>query len=478
MQAPIERLTGLTRLDTPALPEAVQVYRAAYRRRIPAHYQGNPLTSEFVRLNLILVADGRLVVPDNSQTNFYDFYRQLEENHPDLHRRIISPLGTAKLAAVNEPTPIKRLNDFRLNGWRLPGEPELFGWNALQRQANRAGQQLTLLFQGNGLYFNRGSAFLTHGRLLLEPDRSLRLGFCEDLTLQTAREMGIRGLSIKRPLIFFVQHPGGLVRPLLVRFAKNETYPQGLDRIEKLIGRLEDAVGFAASPPLVLPGSALQPRFLDLESVLTRFHANDVRHYLYCPYEGAVLLYPELSRSQSLHPRRLARSLSGRRRDRVCLPLKETLRYFQVAELKRILENRGYSGRYHFRERNRQVYLYLNPLEGVYSHLLPFATRQGLFGLIQTSGTHRNITGNDGPTFNQLSAILQDINQQPPFNRDPLWLVVTGSQGNDVPNLVAQDRDGQADLLFRLAPTTTLDRHMLPRGRVTTPRMGIALPLE
>lgn len=476
--AGIERLGDLARLDVPDLPAAVRVYRAAYRRVIPPHYRGNPLTSEFVRLNLILVHGGQLIVPDSPQATFNDLFHHLEQNDPHLHRRIISPVGTARLAAVNEPTPIKRLSEYNLDGWHLPGEPELYGWEALSRQAARSGMDLALIFQGNGLYFNRGSAFLHQGRLLLEPDGSLRLGFCDDLTLSTARQMGIRGRSIKRPLVFFVQHPGGAVRPLIVRFAKRESYPQGLDRIERLLGRLQEAVGFAASPPLVLPGSSPQPRFLDLPAVLARFHANDIRHYLFCPYEGAVLLYPELSRSQSLHPNRLARSLSGQRADRVCLPLKETLLYYQVAELKRILENRGYGGRFHFRERNHQVYLFLNPLEGVYSHLLPFATRQGLFGLIQTSGTHRNITGNDGPTLDQLSAMLADINRQPPFDRDPFWLVVSGSQGNDVPNVVVRDQRGQPDLLYRHAPTTALDRSLLPRGRVTTPRLGIALPRE
>lgn len=471
----VERIFKLSPLDTPGLSPDVQVLRAAYRRKIPPHYQGNPLTSEYIRLNVLLVPGGRLLVPEQSPADLSGFYRQLRVSIPDLYRRVISPVGTARLAAMDDFTPIKQITTLELDGQRLPGEAELYGWHDLESQAARQAELLQLTFQSNGLYFNRGSAFYSRDRLLLEPDNSLSDAFCTAVNLENAREMGIRARSMMRPLCFFLQGRQSNVYPFVFRFRAQESYMLNMRRLAGALNASRAALGFSASPPLVLPGKRETPHFLSLQEVLAGYHANDIRHSLYCPYDGVVLLYPELSRAQSLHPHRLARSLSGRRHDRVCLTLVESLLYFSVREIQRILEHKGYAGRFHLREQRRQVYLYLNPLEGVYSHLLPFVTRSGQFGLIQTSGTHRNITGNDGPTINQLREILRDLNVQDPFASDPFMLVVSGSQGNDVPNLVARDWQDLPGLLYQIAPTTSLDRQNVPRGPVTTPRIGLSL---
>ena len=472
----VKPIFKLSPLDTPGLHAGLRVLRAVYRRKIPPHYQGNSLTSEYIRLNVLLAPGGRLLVPEEGAADLSDFYRQLRTDTPELYRQIISPVGTARLVDIESQTPIKQITAMELNGQYLPGERELYGWQALDAQAVAQAQILLLAFQCNGLYFNRGSAFFSRGRLLREPDRSRSEYYCAHIDLKSAREMGIRSRSMQRPICFFLQSAQSAVTPLIFRFRREASYPQNMQRLGEQLSAIPDAAGFAASPPLVLPGANGQPHFLSVQEILTGYHANDIRHSLYCPYEGVVLLYPELSRAQSLHPYRLARSLSGRRRDRVCLPLIESLMYFSVAEIRRVLDNKGYSGRYHLREHRRQVYLYLNPLEGVYSHLLPFVTRAGVFGLIQTSGTHHHITGNDGPTINQLREILRDLNTQEPFVTDPLWLAVSGSQGNDVPNLVARDWQNLPGLFYQIAPTTSLDRRDLPRGPVTTPRIGLGMP--
>jgi hypothetical protein len=232
---------------------------------------------------------------------------------------------------------------------------------------------------------------------------------------------------------------------------------------------------FAASPPLVIPGILNEPVYLAPEEILSRFHTNDVRHSLYCPYAGAVLLSAELGRAQCLEPDRLAASLSGLEEARLRLKLAETLNFVSIAGLRSILETNGYAQRYALEMAAGRNILHINPLEGVYSHLLPCVTRQGQFGLIQTSGTRGNITGNDGPTLRQLSAILRDLNDQPPFDRDRIVAAASGSQGNDVPNIVCRGQAGAPGLLHALAPETRLDEHPLPRGQVTTPRLGVAI---
>ncbi len=236
----------------------------------------------------------------------------------------------------------------------------------------------------------------------------------------------------------------------------------------------------AASPPLVVPGEKSEPIYLSLEEILSDYHANDVRHSLYCPYEGAVLLSAELGRAHCLQPERLAASISEiaisqMAEERVRLRLAETLNFVSVPRLSAILEKKGYAGRYALAAENGRNFLSINPLEGVYSHLLPFLTQQGQFGLIQTSGTRGNITGNDGPTLRQLSAILRDLNAQPPFEDDQIIAAASGSQGNDVPNVVCRGRTGEPDLLYNLACGASLDDNPMPRGTVTTPRVGIAV---
>ncbi len=473
--AEVRRIHPLLPVDTSGIDAAIQILQATYQRKIPQHYLENPLTSEFVHLNAVLVEGGQLVIPTTLQTTFARFFAELSKTLPELHKRIISPVGTARLAAGNEFTPIKIIASLTLGGVTLPGDRELYGWDGLAREAAEKNLRLVLAFQGNGLYFNRGSAIFSPNQLVFEPDGSLAELFCSTLSVDQAHQMGIRRQSMKRPLPFFVQGDDARVHPSIFNFTQYESYADGLSRLADWLKSQPGSAGFAASPPLLLPHNG-GSNWLTLAEILSGFHANDVRHYLYCPYHGAVLLYPELSRAQSLHPARLTRSLSGQVSDRVCLPLRETLAVIPVAELVQVLNQKGYRGRFHLRESHGQVHLYINPLPGVYSHLLPFVTSSGGFGLLQTSGTHRNITGNDGATIHQLLAILKDIAQQEPFLSDPFQLIVTGAQGNDVSNLILLGKDGVPGLVGDLAPIASLDNDFKARGTVTTPRLGIALP--
>ena len=163
-------------------------------------------------------------------------------------------------------------------------------------------------------------------------------------------------------------------------FHRQESYQEGMQRLHQEFERLFVRAALAASPPLILPrisrsSSRIEPNYLSLREIISRYHANDVRHYLYCPFEGAVLLSTELSRIQCLHPLALARSLSGKPEDRVKVDLRETLNFVSVAHLAAVLESKGYSGRYHFSRENGQESVHINLLEGVYSHLVVFLTR-------------------------------------------------------------------------------------------------------
>jgi hypothetical protein len=67
------------------------------------------------------------------------------------------------------------------------------------------------------------------------------------------------------------------------------------------------------------------------------------------------------------------------------------------------------------------------------------------------------------------------LNAQPPFDRDPIIAAASGSQGNDVPNIVCRGITGKPDLLYELAPEAGLDENPIRRGVVTTPRVGIGV---
>jgi hypothetical protein len=472
--SPVERASPLQLLYSPQLSPALQVWQAAYRRRIPGHYQDNPLTRAEVRINLILVPGGSLVIPSSPQTNFSAFFARLKQVKPVLFHRILSPSATAKAASTDLFTPIKELTSLRLPEASLPGDPELYGWPALQAESQAKGLSLQLLFQGNGLYFNRGSGFFDGQNLLVYPDL-FQAEVLQNIPSSAIHELlGVAETGLKRPLLWLVLHQNGRTAPYLHHFDQSKSYQQGLQQLAESFHLQQVRAALATSPPLVIPNEDGNPKHLPLPEIIATFQANDVRHYLYCPYAGAVLLAAELGRAQCLQPENLARSLSGRREDRIKVRLLETLRFVTLPELSHILEAKGYAGRYHITAEADGTFLHLNPLEGVYSHLVPFVTQNGRLGLLQTSGTRCNITGNDGPTIGQLSAILQDLNTQPPFAGDAIIAAASGSQGNDVPNIVCSSNEDVSGLLHILAPQTALDEICAPRGTVTTPRVGIA----
>jgi hypothetical protein len=471
----VECASPLLPLDQRALAPGIRLYRAAYHRQIPTHYRENPLTRQQVEINVLLAEGGRLVVPRSPRTSFVNFYRQLGQENPALLRRIISPTGTAKSAADSLVTPIKEITGMRLSGFGLPGDEEMYGWGALQEEAAGQGLRLALLFQGNGLYYNRGSVLFDGEQLLAYPDSLLCDLLESGLPPHSGVQLAVTRGSLQRNMLFFTVRADGGMEPYLHCFSPGETYRQGMVRLRETFRSRGVRCALAASPPLIIPGQQNEPVYLSLEEILRGYHANDVRHTLYCPYEGAVLLSAELGRAQCLQPAQLAASIEAHGAHPLCLTVTETLGYYGVHELGDILERKGYGGRFSIQQVDGKVELAILPLEGVYSHLLPFLTRGGMFGLIQTSGTRGNITGNDGPTLRQLSAILRDLNQQPPFTADPIIAASSGSQGNDVPNVVCRSAEGAPGLLAELAPQAALDDRLHPRGIVTTPRVGIAI---
>ncbi len=468
----VERLQALTPVPTPELAGPIRAWRAAYLRPVPAHYRANPLTRPWVDLTLLLVEGGRLFIPSSPEATFQPFFEELRRADPQLMRQVVSPSGTAKAASTSQFTAIKELTRRSFAGFSLPGDAERYGWDALAADAARAGLRPALFFQGNGLYFNRGSLFFD-GRELYDYPNAILADLLEsgDSPANLAW-LGIDASALQRPLLLFTLGRDGHMRPLLHRFQPGERYPQGMARLRAGLLAEGCTAALAASPPLILPGPDGQPDYLDPPAILSVFHANDVRHSLYCPYAGGILLSPELGRAQCLRPARLAASLSGS--GTILLPLHETLHVAAAGELPALLESKGYAGRFHLDLQRDPPVIELLPLEGVYSHLVVFLTAAGRFGILQTSGTHGNITGNDGPTLGQLCIMLRDLNTQPLFAQDPILAAASGSQGNDVPNVLALARDGRPALLAEAAPQLSLDEHPIPRGVVTTPRVAIA----
>jgi hypothetical protein len=479
--AHVERASPLERLNTPEISATIQVYRGQYARAIPPHYRHNRYIREMIDTNLILVEGGCLVAPSGPRATFQDFYESLKQSNPALFQQILSPSGAAKAAATDQATPIKQIAQMTVDGRSLPGDGELYGWHDLEREAGQKGFILQLQFQGNGLYFNRGSVIFDGESLHAYPDAYHAEILEGNPSEQNRERLAIRENSLIRPLLFFVTGHDGKMWAYFYNFRAEETYRQGMRRLADTLRERGARFALAASPPLVIPDFHYKAHFLARSELLYQFQANDVRHYLYCPYEGVVLLSSELGRAQSLQPGSLTLSISDLAANRVKVRLAETLNFVTPVELGRILDEKGYQGRYHFsQEREPETnkttnFLHLNPLEGVYSHLLPFLTRNGRFGLIQTSGTHGNVTGNDGPTLRQLSNILRDFNNQALFAGDPIIAAASGGQGNDVPNIVCRGQSGRLGLLHDLAPETRLDDKPAARGTVTTPRVGIAL---
>ena len=479
--AQVKRIAPLERLATPKISASIQVYRGQYARVIPPHYRQNPYIHELIDTNLILVEDGCLVTPSGPRATFQDFYEALKQSDLALFQQILSPAGSAKAAASDQATPIKRITQMYLGGRSLPGDTELYGWRDLEREAAQKGFNLQLLFQGNGLYFNRGSVIFDGETLHAYPDAYHAEILEENPSPQNRERLAIRENSLLRPLLFFVTGHGGKMWAYFYNFRPEETYRQGMRRLADALRSREAQFALAASPPLVIPDSHYEGHFLARSELLYQFQANDVRHYLYCPYEGVVLLSCELGRAQSLHAGNLTLSISDDPVNRLKLRLVETLNFVTPTELGRILDEKGYAGRYHFSQgkdpgtKELAFYLHINLLEGVYSHLLPFLTQGGRFGLIQTSGTHGKVTGNDGPTLRQLSNILHDLNNQALFAGDPIIAAASGGQGNDVPNIICRGQSGGIGLLNDLAPESRLEEFPTPRGIVTTPRVGIAL---
>jgi hypothetical protein len=473
--ARVERIIPLHPIDTTGLAPAIRVSQASYRRLIPAHYQGNLYIRAEITLNIIMAPGGRLVVPAGRGANFIQFYEDLRHDRPALFQQILAPSGAAKASSTDYITPIKEIAQMCLSGCSLPGDEQLYGWDGVAAEGAEKGNALQLSFQGNGLYFNRGSVFYDGIGMHAYPDAFLAEVIEKGASEEMNERLALNVASLKRPLLFFITEKSGQMSVIRHEFLAQETYGQGMQRLTRNFTERQVQSGLAASPPLIVPDEHGEPLYLSLAQMLSQYHANDVRHYLYCPYQGAVLLSAELGRAQSMQPERLSASISGDPDQRVRLHLAETLNFISINELGSILEKKGYAGRFALTKQGAQHFLNLNPLEGVYSHLLFFLTRSGQCGLIQTSGTHGSVTGNDGPTLRQLSAILKDLNTQAPFSDDPMIAAASGAQGNDVANVVCRGKNGMPGLLYHLAKVALLDDNQQPRGTVTTPRVGIGV---
>lgn len=157
--ARVERIIPLHLIDTTGLAPAIRVSQASYRRLIPVHYQGNLYIRAEITLNIIMVPGGRLVVPAGRGANFIQFYEDLRHDRPALFQQILAPSGAAKASSTDYITPIKEIAQMCLSGCSLPGDEQLYGWDGVAAEGAEKGNALQLSFQGNGLYFNRGSVF-------------------------------------------------------------------------------------------------------------------------------------------------------------------------------------------------------------------------------------------------------------------------------------------------------------------------------
>ena len=466
----VRRLHDIEQIPTPELDPNIIVYQGSWERDLPGHYADNSLTQKKVVINVIL-PNGVAQVPTSQSSNFEKIYLEVAADEPQLYEAALRPGGAIKAAGSESISPIKAL----IRNYPFPGDESHQGWDLLAQEAEERGNTLLLSFQGNGLYFNRGSMFFDGQRIIAHPDMELAEKFASSPSAEEVEQLSIYEANLKSPLSLLATLPDGTMRPHYFEFQDEEPYEKGIRRLEEDLKRSDVQSAFSASPPLVIPDDDSAPQYVSLEKALTTYHASDMRHLLYLPFQGGeAVLFPELARFKSRDGAALAHSLSGKAEDRISFPVKETLVTAQSLDtLAIILDQRGYAGRYEIDEGAGTISI--NPLPGVYSHNVPGVTRSGKFVLLQTSGTHGNITGNDGPTFDQLGEIIQDINSQPPFSEDPIISAFSGSQGNDVPNITALSSSGEPGLLADLAPQTKLPspKPTQPRGKVTTPRIGV-----
>jgi hypothetical protein len=299
-------------------------------------------------------------------------------------------------------------------------------------------------------------------KVIAEPDMTLsrRVG-----DLEAQQYYGVTPESLKRPLVLIAQTPEG-AKPVVFKFHDEETYEQRIKRLQVQLAWQGVSSAIAASPPLVLPGENGEINYLSLEEAIGNFAAKDMRHYIYLPYfNERSLLYPELARMQGLDPTGIVPSIDGGIAKRILLPLRESLEGSSVEILQEVLDATPYQGRYKINGNKIEI----NLLEGVYSHLVLGVTQHGKIVVIQTSGTHGNITGNDGPSYRHLVAMIKDANQQPPFLEDPINCAFSGSQGNDVSKVIC------ASAIKGGAPVIAdyYGQGFSKRDSVTTPRVAI-----
>ncbi len=458
---PPNLVPNLVELSTPELPPALSVSRFTFPRKLPVHYQDDVLIGKNTNaafINILQVKDSILVIPADDQSNFKGFMDRLRREKPDLAKQMVSPGGTAKSVANSTDSPIKVLTKTEFDGVHLPGDEELYGWNTLRDSIRDESSDLVLQFQGNNLYFNYGSVFFD-GETVYAPQEEWRDS----------------GFDHEQPMI--MQTTDGKFKPFIFKYAPDESFSQNSERLKNELIASGAKAAFGASPPFVIPDAHGEPIYLDIAKGL-KYPANDVRHYIFCPYLDGPFMFPELSRLQGTDPDLLTKSLSGNVEDRVMIRLDESLQLLgnNMRNIRNFLDRVGYKNRYEIYKTKTGISLLINLLEGVYSHIIPAIRRNGEFEILQTSGTIGNISGRDGLTYNQSAAMIRELNDTDRYKDNPIIMAFSGSQGNDVPNIVVKGADEQIGLLEEIAPKTSLsDVKSKPRGRVTTPRMGLAV---
>ncbi|CAN5190032.1 hypothetical protein BH09PAT2_BH09PAT2_03940 [soil metagenome] len=308
LQPEVIRSKSLEKLHTPELSPEITVWQGTWSRKKPLQYglieNGRKFCQTNVAVNVIQT-NGTLYVPDNTHTTFEGIFDAVRENDPSLFDTLLLPGGTAKSATGDHRSPIKAL----IEDHPFPGEEECEGWDQREVDIQNSGKEQLLGAQLNGQFFNRKSALITsNGRVITEPDASLAEKFAAGMSHEEQVKYGINEESLKRPLLFMVTMSTGEMKPLIFSFTPEETYAEGIARLEEEIKNEHIVSGVAGSPPLVIPDSEGNPQYLTMADALTTYAANDTRHYLYSPYKGSSLLFPEISRMQGTDPSQLVAS--------------------------------------------------------------------------------------------------------------------------------------------------------------------------
>lgn len=381
----------------------------------------------------------------------------------------LQPMGTAANSADNQhQSVIKCLNGSKGEDGKplLPGPHD--NWGA-ERLVLPLDYEIIALMQLDGLRYNIGSARINWVNeevvitdsptaelveLLNNPDYADRL---EEFGLDPVETL--KYLQKDRHFICSTHAGENII--LKLEYREGESYANQIERLKEMVKDKDVISGFSSHPELIIPNDNT-PRHLTCDEICELGLGNDPRHVVYCPYKGFPILGAELARAITQgRSKEIGDSLY--RGTRISLKLSETLAQLgqDINELKNILNEQGYAGRFEIDENSKTITIQLR--EQVYNHLLPCFTEKGELIVIQTSGIHGNITGQDGLTLTELVEMMKQINNKR-AEGDKIIFCAFGSQGRDV-NDIALNYNGLYKLL------------MEGKGSSTTERVGICVPI-